>query len=198
MHRLSVKGRALAYAATFPEWAPTRPRVFQGKMYGVWVMGNNYSNPTRYYGAYPCGYLKRLLCMFPDLKKRMMLFSGSLPKGNYVRVDINPANKPDVCVDANYLQKGFRVKGGKHSFDLICADPPYSKEAAENYGYPMINRKAVVAECAKVLRPGGWLAWLDTTLPMFRKDVLEFRGLIGLSVSTNHVFRMTAFFQKRR
>jgi len=58
----------------------------------MWMLGNNYSNHSAYYGAYAPQYLRRVLSMFPDAKKTLHLFSGSLPPGNHVRFDCNLDN----------------------------------------------------------------------------------------------------------
>lgn len=37
------------------------------RLYGTWVMGNNYQVKTEYYGGYPHGYLKRMNADKPDI-----------------------------------------------------------------------------------------------------------------------------------
>jgi len=188
MRDFALVERAQLYTKAFPEYPPLRA---DGRwLDGMWILGNNYRG-SGYYGAYPPQYVKRIMSLFPDAQRVLHLFSGSLPPGNYVRFDINP-DLGDVCGDAHRLSEYFAAG----SFDLILADPPYSKEDADHYGTPMVNRNKVVSECAKVLEPGGFLVWLDQVLPMFRKDELHFCGAIGLVRSTNHRFRVVAVFRR--
>lgn len=176
------------YNTAFPNYPPlvTTDRW----LYGVWMIGNDYRNKTSFRGAYPARYLDRVMSMFPQAKKILHLFSGSLPEGDYVRFDLK--QECDVVGDAHWLSCYFAPS----SFDLILADPPYSGEEADRYGTPMVNRNKVVKECYKLLQSGGHLVWLDCVLPMYRKDDFKLVGTIGLVRSTNHRFRVVSIFKR--
>ena len=196
MLTLTPSQRIAEYARRFPEFPA--PYLAGDRIEGLWIMGNNYRT-SGYYGAYPHGYLDRVLAMFPDAApgRTLHLFSGSLPEGGIlrgtIRFDINPSLGPDVVGDAHRLSSFFPVE----IFDLILADPPYSAEDAEHYGTPMVNRRKVLAECHKILAPGGWLIWLDQVLPMFRKTDWRLAMAIGMVKSTNHRVRGVFGFQKQ-
>ena len=181
--------RAANYSAAFPKYPPLA--ADDRWLYGIWMMGNNYRG-SGYYGAYPPGYIPRVMALFPEAKSVLHLFSGSLAKGPYVRFDVRPDVDSDVRGDAHHLDNYFDL----NSFDLILADPPYSVEDAQRYGPPMVDRKQVLTGCTRILRPGGNLVWLDQVLPMYRKSELHLWGLIGLVRSTNHRFRVATFFGK--
>lgn len=184
--------RAFHYNCTFgPKYPGSALSGTDRFIYGTWFLGNAYKG-SGFFGAYPPEYLKRVAALFPDTPEQVLhLFSGSLPKSNrYVRFDIK--QKADVQGNAEQLSKHFR----SNSFDVIYADPPYSKEAAIRYGTPMPNRKKVLEQCAKVLRPGGFVLWLDTVWPMVAKTKLELVGTISLFRSSNHVVRATFLFRK--
>jgi len=196
MKSITLQQRAELYAQTFP-WPPPRANVEETAwldddrwLSGIWVLGNDYRG-SGYYGAYPPNYLKRVMSMFPDAERVLHLFSGSLPPGPYPRFDCRP-DGADVVGNAHELSHHF-VPG---QFDLILADPPYSGEDSEHYGTPMIQRNKVLKECITILQPGGFVVWLDQVLPMFRKDSLHLCGAIGIVRSTNHRFRVAAFFRK--
>jgi len=184
---MELVDRAENYHKTFPKWP--RLVVDGGFLYGIWMIGNNYRSKSGYYGEYPPSYLKRVMSLFPDAdpSKTLHLFSGSLgPDVPGIRFDINPGLAPTVVGKAEELSKHFPAG----SLDLILADPPYSKEDAAHYGTPLPNVHKVVGECAKVLRPGGHLVWLDTKFPMYRKIELHLMMTVGIIRSTNHRVRM--------
>lgn len=182
--------RIQAYHNKFPHY----PQLYLAgqRIEGLWIMGNQYQT-SGYYGAYPHGYLPRIEAMFQDAKQILHLFSGSLPPGNYVRLDIRPEVSPDVVGDAHLLSKIFKP----NSFDLIIADPPYSVEDAEHYGKPMVKRQIVLKECIEVLQSGGWIIWLDQVFPNFSKGKLDLALTIGMIKSTNHRVRAVFGFRKK-
>lgn len=165
-----------------------------GRVIGMWIMGNNYRVKSKYYGGYPAGYLRRLAALFPDKRGTLHLFSGRadtaiLPGKT---VDINADLKPDYVDDAQTLTK---VPVG--DFDLIAADPAYSAEDSEHYGTPMINRNKVLRAISAKATTGTHLAWLDQVLPMYRKTELRIEAVIGIVKSTNHRFRVLTIFGKQ-
>lgn len=165
-----------------------------GRLYAIWLLGNNYRNKTTYHGAYPPNYLDRVQTMFPDAERVLHLFSGSLPADpGYTRMDVREDIETDVTGNAEDLSTIFPQR----TFDVIYADPPYTESDANKYGQPMVNRNKVIREVYKVLEPGGFLVWMDMVLPMYRKDELEIAGIIGLVRSTNHRFRNVILFKKK-
>ena len=60
------------------------------RIYGTWIMGNNYKVKSKYYGGYPATYLKRIKGLFPDKNHVLHLFSGQVDKSilNGKTVDI--------------------------------------------------------------------------------------------------------------
>jgi len=188
---LSAEDRAHAYNAAFPNF----PAVWADKSWllGQWNMGNDYRG-SGYHGAYPPAYLKRIQSLFPDAKRVLHLFSGSLAAGPYTRVDrrADPSRGvvPDVQADAHALP--FISS----AFDLILADPPYSGEDADRYGTPMIDRRQVFDQCVRILAPDGNLVWLDMIHPMYRKAELKLWGQVGIVRSTNHRYRIVTMFRR--
>ena len=60
----------------------------------------------------------------------------------------------------------------------------------------MVRRFTIVKECYKILKPGGYLCWLDQILPMYKRELFKFVGTIGMVRSVNHRIRLVAIFQK--
>lgn len=167
-HNITMTDRAQAYRMAMPGNYPDL-RIVNDRLYDMWLMGNDYTNTSGYYGAYPNGYLKRMNAIFQDKKSVLHLFSGKLPKGDYLRFDCNPDSGAEIVGQASRLSsyihtfaRDILLRGG---FDLIFADPPYSHEDADRYGVALVSRDKVIAECHKILRPGGHIVWLDQAFP---------------------------------
>lgn len=186
---LTNEDRVCLYSGTFPKFP--RLGIMNGRIEGLWIMGQNYQT-SGYYGAYPHGYLDRVMSMFPDAERILHVPSGSLPPGPYTRVDIRPECNPDILGDAHDLKTLLPNR----SFDLVLVDPPYSSEDAEHYGKPMVRRNALLKSCLEVTEPGGWIVWLDQAFPMFSKEQCTLDLCIGMIKSTNHRVRAVFGFRK--
>lgn len=191
----TLRERAAAYLRAFPQCADA-VWVAGGNrwLYGIWQIGQDYRNASRYYGAYPHGYLKRVGALFPDICAHDTLhaFSGSLPAGEYTRLDLNPELQPEL-VGSVYDVATLTPR----RFGLVCADPAYTPKDSEKYGTPALNRGRATRALADVTRPGGFLMWLDTTWPMHRKADWHYFGQIALVRSTNHRIRSVTLFQRK-
>lgn len=196
---MTLGERAVNYNQTFPRYPASHIRVVQeGRgafahevLYATWVTGQNYRATSTLYGAYPPGVLDRLAALFPDRTRVLHAFSGSLAPGAYVRLDLHAARQPDVRGDV------CAPPFPDATFDLAYADPPYSEDDAIRYDTPMVNRPNALRGLARVLKPGGFLAWMDTVLPMYRKDTWTPAGRIAIVRSTNHRIRMVTIFERR-
>ena len=190
---LTLQDRCDLYRARFPDF-PAPVVESEKRIEGLWMMGNCYQT-SGYYGAYPHGYLDRIMSMFPEAKPETTLHvpSGSLPPGIGLRIDIRPECNPDIVGDCHDI----KALVGDRRFDLILADPPYSAEDAEHYGKPMVSRAKMLRSCLDVCKPGGWIIWLDQVLPMHCKDQVDWALAIGMVKSTNHRVRGVFGFRKK-
>jgi hypothetical protein len=166
-----------------------------GRLFGLWVMGNNYTVKSAYYGGYPHGYLARIKALFPDKTNVLHLFAGkvdlsALPGDT---VDCNADLQPTYVDDAHAL-----ATVPLEDYDLVLADPPYSIEDAERYQTTMVKRNTVMAALGARLRTGAHVVWLDQVLPMYRKDQFAVVGYIGMVKSTNHRFRVITIFERAK
>lgn len=199
---MDISQRAQLYNKAFPSY----PNMIADKnwLLGNWSIGNTYSG-SGYWGAYPRSYLKRIRSLFPEFSKEetLHLFSGSLSPGFKgsedniksfpgITFDGNSNLNPDVCGDASKLSSYFN----KEQFGIVLADCPYSEEDANKYGFCLINRQKVVKEAAKIIRPGGYLCWMDMVLPMYSKLQFKRIGEIMITRSTNHRVRAVFIFQR--
>lgn len=199
---MTLQERADAFARAFPKWPAAWPRVVEEKgrpvLYATFVLGNDYRLRSTYYGAYPHGYLPRVLALFPDVSagNTLHVFSGSLPAGDYARCDAVQEAEYQCSVYDLPARARDGISGRPFEWDLVLADPPYSAADAEKYGYGMVNRRRATAALAQVTRVGGHLVWLDTVWPQFRKDTWRTAGRILVQRSTNHRVRVVSIFER--
>ncbi len=189
---MTIKDRIANYELEFGKWKDSVPYcTSDNRMYGMWVLGNDYKakNEIRLYGAFPPNILARIMSFFPDSKAICHFFSGSLPKGDYLRIDINEKLKPDIVGNIEDLNL-------HNVFDLAIVDPPYAKEDSLRYGFPFPNKKKSFEKIIDSLVVGGFCVWLDCIMPMYTKRTVKFIGAIGIIRSTNHRFRVLTFFEK--
>lgn len=197
---MTLADRAAAYAQAYAKWPASHARVVVEQrrqvLYATWGIGNDYRNKTGFYGSYPPGYLARVMALFPDVGRNVLhAFSGSLPAGEYVRLDLNPAVLPDVVGSVYDASRLFDAPYWS-KFALVVADPPYSAKDAERYGTPTVNRRLATAALACVTAPGGYLAWLDCVWPMHSKRDWLTVGRITVVRSTNHRVRLLTLFER--
>lgn len=168
-------------------------KFYNKRATATWFLGQNYQNATTYYGAYPPMYWKRIQTFIKPDDKVVHIFSGSLQQGNYVRVDMDKEQNPDICCKAEEIHNHIE----HNSIDVVFADPPYSK-ADSDIGYKgnYPNKKQTLHSLHKILKPNGLIFWLDTALPIFRKTEYKLVGTIAIIISTNHRIRLTSIFQK--
>lgn len=157
----------MAYATVFPH-QPV-PRADDRWLEDVWVFDDDQDS-----------YIKRVMTLFPDAEHVLHLFAGNMPPGDYVRFDLH---KADINGNAHHLSCYFPAQ----NFDLVVANPSCSDSTLTNN---------VLKECAKVLKFGGFVVWLDRGLPTFPQDKLQLVGLIGVVRTINHRVNVAAIFQK--
>jgi hypothetical protein len=200
----SLTQRVAAFNAIYSKWPASHLAIVQEQkrdvMYGRWLIGNDYRNPSQYYGSYPAGYLARLAALFGDVPllhpngawTTLHVFSGSLGSGAYNRCDsMKSCEFPCDVLDLPTLWANVEWR-----YKLIMADPPYAKADAAKYGTPMIHRGKVLRALAQIAEPGCLLAWLDTCWPMHRKAEWRTVGRIVITRSTNHRTRDLTIFER--
>ncbi len=208
---MELAERAERYRTTFPDYPPIIHD--KGWLYGVWMIGANYKRTNNRYGAYPPSYLRRVHSMFPDAGKVLHLFSGGLKLQDAINaafsdrdfiahqghaMELVDCHGPDEgCYptwQSNVLELPFEWE---QRFDLVLADPPYSKEDAAKYGDKTVPSSQVFSQAWHVARPGAFMVWLDQKLPMYQKKLWRLCGTIGLVRSTNHRMRLVSIFERQ-
>jgi hypothetical protein len=192
---VTLADRILSFKMAFAKWPASWPYLVKEQkrdvLYATWLIGNSYRNATRYYGAYPPGYVDRVMALFPDVGAGAILhaFSGSLPPGPYTRCDSHQ--------DAELRCSVYDLPNvAKYFYRLIVADPPYSADDARRYATAAVDRRRALGALAAVTEPGGHLVWLDTCWPMHAKRQWTTVGRICVVRSTNHRIRMATIFER--
>lgn len=164
-----------------------------GRIFGIWILGNDYRVKSGYYGGYPAGYLKRVKALFPDKRRVLHLFSGKVDLAVMPgdTVDINADLNPTYVDDAQTL-----LKVPLEEYDICLADPPYSVEDCDHYQTAMVKRNVVMRNLSRLPR-GAHVVVLDQVLWMYRKDTFSMEAVIGLVRSTNHRFRVCTVWKRK-
>jgi SAM-dependent methyltransferase len=137
-------------------------------------------------GGYPQGFIElaaRLMAV-QDLGAVVHLCSGGIRSAR--TFDIRPETSCAAIADCR------RLPVRSCSVDAIMCDPPYGQEYAEAlWGLGKVYPTPIVLlrECARILRPGGAVAFLHQLVPIIPAG-LERVGVWG--VSTGPGYRMRA------
>ena len=100
--------------------------------------------------------------------------SGSLPRGEGIRVDIRPEARPDFLADGTNLP----FADGEH--DAVMIDPPYTEGYARSlYGVKYARPSHLLREAARVVRYGYAIEY-DYVDPRELSLTLEVKRLPGL------------------
>lgn len=199
---MTLQERVESYQAAFPQYPDSWPWVTPTGRWlnAVWLPGQDYRG-NGFYGSYPRWYLPRLKALFPDVPPTQWhhLYAGSLePTEPGVRVELRPPSAETgvqpATVRADCRQLPFRDAVAR----MLAADPPYTDLDAEAYHTPPgLNKPLVVREAARVAAPGGFLAWLDTCLPIYNGDYWHHFGMICVQRSAGHRTRLCSLFERK-
>jgi hypothetical protein len=200
MKPYTLQQRAQSYNLVFSHLdSPNVPLVVHQRggrafLIGFWFVGG--ANISSFYGSYQIEYLKRMDTLFSDCKGKhemVHLFSGSIPiSTDYTIVGLPDKDyQPEIECDAHQLSSRLPFRPS-----LILADPPYEEAANGKYAICDINRTRVLEECALVLRPGGFVVWMDQSAPVFSNERLSFVGAITYLRSTGNRYRVVGIYQK--
>lgn len=180
----------------------------------VWMLARS---KTKYYGAYPCGFLGRardLLGVGPSCKV-LHVCSGKLhdypsdwrgyPGKTDYTLDICEDLEPDFVAD---VREGIPLRPSTvqiepwptvDPWDAILCDPPYSPEDAQHYlsgakHYP--EPQKLLADCLKAVKPGGKVGFLHYILPRPPKGA-QLVACVAVVVGFGNRVRCYSVFERR-
>ena len=149
--------------------------------------------PEPVYGQYPRGFLQRILPLLNVERSELLhVCSGTLPKGEGLRVDIRPAARPDIVAD------GRNLPFADGSIAAVLLDPPYLEQyARELYGTDYPRPAHLLAEAARVVRPCGRIGFVHYIVPRPPPNC-RWVTVRGLSVGFGFPMRAVTIYQRNQ
>ncbi|MGI0080662.1 MAG: hypothetical protein ACRECH_13690 [Nitrososphaerales archaeon] len=208
MMRLSQAERVrmfdLAFPSTISREGSSTLFIHNGRICGLWDIGalymrNYYKNPQGYYGAFPHKFKERVFALFPECRKVMHLFSGTIrpsktKQREEITFDMKPDFRPTICDDVRNIEEYASVIRKQ---DLILADPMYEKRDFEKHGQKPFDKWGTIRRLAPMMKTGAFLGWLDVYVPMFSNESWTRIVSIGVEVSTNTRMRVFTVLRKK-
>lgn len=141
--------------------------------------GRRQGFPSRFWG-----YFKRDFA--PNGERGLHLFGGSAPE--WPRVDNDPA------AGAEFTQDAFGPPAQPGAFDVVLADPPYTKKFSRDWGMEQPSPKAILEAARLWTHPGGLIALLHILVPA-RPKWAERKAIIGVLSGPHNVIRCLSVFK---
>ena len=178
------------YGFTHWESAPNKKKRW---IYGVWYCSTAFQKAI-YHGQFPATFVKRIITAFPTNEFDFLhLCCGRCHIEGATNIDI--MNLPEVDIIANAEALSLKDE----SYDICLIDPPYTLEDSKKYGVPrLISCRKTMAELYRILKPGGWLLWLDVKYPTFKKTQWDLQGLVSIVTGINRRVRILTMFRKHK
>lgn len=149
--------------------------------------------PTGVFGMYPAALIGKLLPWLRAKRSEVLhVCSGALPRGDGMRIDIRVGALPDLRADGRALPLRDSC------VNAVLLDPPYTAHyAQELYGvdYPLPSH--LLAEAARVVRPGGrvgFVHYLVANSPPACHHVKTF----GLSMGFGYPMRAVTIYEREQ
>lgn len=147
--------------------------------------------PRKVFGQYPKTLIGNLLPWLGCERREILhVCSGSLPPGEGIRVDVRKEAHPDILADGRALP----LADG--SVAAVMLDPPYTAHYAKDlYGVPYPRPSHLLREAARVVRPGGRIAFVHYITPNQPRGCRVVK-VFGLSVGFGYPMRAVTIFER--
>lgn len=150
-----------------------------------------YREGRRYYGTFPEGFIKKLKSLGVWQEPVVDLTAGENMNAD-VRLDINPAVRPDVVCDSTRAPLRDSFAG------LVILDPYYSNEDYAKVGLPPFKFYRFVDEACRIVRPGGYVAILhQRNFSRRGHKEMELYALVAISVGPDRLLRVLQVWRKK-
>lgn len=146
---------------------------------------------TAVFGMFPAALIGKLMPWLRcDRRELLHVCSGGLPKGEGIRVDMRPEARPDIVADGRALP----LPGA--SVAAVLLDPPYSEHyARELYGTDYPRPAHLLAEAARVVRPGGRIGFVHYIVPN-PPPGCHMVKIFGLSLGFGYPMRAVTVYER--
>jgi SAM-dependent methyltransferase len=149
--------------------------------------------PTGVFGMYPSALIPKLMPWLRCERREVLhVCSGGLPRGEGIRVDLRPEARPDIIADGRALPLADA------SVAAVLLDPPYSEHyARELYGTAYPRPAHLLAEAARVVRPGGRIGFVHYIVPNPPEGCHHVKTF-GLSMGFGYPMRAVTLFEREQ
>lgn len=149
--------------------------------------------PKKVFGQYPRTLIPNLLPWLKCERREVLhVCSGALPPGEGIRVDIRPDAHPDILADGRALPLA------EGSVAAVMLDPPYTEHYARDlYGVDYPRPSHLLREAARVVRPGGRIAFVHYITPNPPPGCRVVK-VFGLSVGFSFPMRAVTIFERQQ
>lgn len=187
----------------------------------TWILARS---KTKYYGAYPAGFLHRATALLGvDVDAYVLHVCAGLVRNypyrglgpNHKTLDLNPLTKPDylqdarepfpeACFDGDHDKGCTRTGGLLHrAWDAVLIDRPYTEDDADKYiPWGLGQGRGVLPPVNLLLRHGiavvpvgGRVGILDYLWPQPPKNAIEV-AVIGVGTGRNSRARWFTVFER--
>jgi len=150
--------------------------------------------PEPCYGRYPKGFLAWALGVLRVAGREVLhVCSGGMSQAESLggtRLGLRAAAAPDILAD------GRSLPFADNTWGAVMIDPPYSVEYAEClYGVEYPRPSHLIAEAARVVRPGGAVAMLHYLVMPGPKEA-PFERLFGVTQGLGYRIRAWTIYRK--
>lgn len=149
--------------------------------------------PEAVFGQFPRSLIRKLLPWLACERREVLhVCSGSLPRGEGIRVDVRREARPDVLAD------GRQLPFADGSIAGVLIDPPYTRQYARDlYGVDYPRPSHLLAEASRVVRPCGRIGFVHYLVPMPPPGCQHVKT-IGLSTGMGVHMRAVTFFEREQ
>lgn len=173
--------------------APDGPSSGNPKRPALCIIGEALELPQPVFGMYPQALIGHVLPYLRCERRRIVhVCSGGLPPGEGIRVDVRPDARPDVLAD------GRALPFADGSVEAVMLDPPYTEDYAKNlYGVEYPRPAHLLAEAARVVKPGGRIAFVHFLVPN-PPPGCRLVKVLGLSTGCGYQIRAVTIYEREQ
>jgi len=149
--------------------------------------------PAPVFGQYPAALIPKILPWLKCLRGEVLhVCSGSLPRGEGIRVDIRSEAQPDILADGRSLP----LDDG--SQEAVLIDPPYTEHYARDlYGVEYPRPSHLLKEAARVVKPCGRIGFVHYITPNPPPGCSLVR-VFGLSTGFGYPMRAVTIYERHQ